>query len=509
MKLLIVDDERRIREIIAKQISRNSRVDGIFQAGNGEEALEVIRTHRVDAVITDIAMPVMDGLDFIRNLRESGESIPVVIMSGYDEFSYAQTALRYNAIDYILKPVSPDTLESIIEDLDKRIRLSSMNDRNRKGLFLSSLIDGTAGSAAEVYRKMASYGMPHSISLCITGFIHALRRDGNPIPCDSFTITDYLEETEEDGMSVHPFRHGRMNAFLFLFGNAIERIAAGKAAEFIHRLNADLLASHGIRLFFALGSPVPSVLQLRKASEEAMAAYRAETGFMTDIRIYRAVNGDHLALLGEAEERIDAFTKGLAEGVMDKDQLDSAFSSMSESVRTGNGDWNYPLLYMIRKLEQVIATLPGEDQRNIGQALSSAKTADSLMQGKLLLRDAALSISASFSRQRESSTRSMIEEIKRSIRKNIANESFTVRDAIKGISYSENYIRYIFSNSEGMSIKDYMIKARMEEAFLLLREGKPIKEVAERTGYSNQRYFARFFKEYTGMTPSEWKADQK
>ena len=127
----------------------------------------------------------------------------------------------------------------------------------------------------------------------------------------------------------------------------------------------------------------------------------------------------------------------------------------------------------------------------------------------LLFGFAAAKISTLFAKLKESSVKSMIEKIKETIKKNISNEDFTVSDAIKGISYSENYIRYIFSNSEGMSIKDYMIKIRMQKAFLLLKEGKPIKDVAEAAGYTNQRYFARYFKEYTGMTPSEWKASQK
>ena len=82
----------------------------------------------------------MDGLELIKKLRESNSNIPVVIMSGYDEFRYAQTALRYNAVDYILKPVSPEMLKNMIAEIDKRIMLSRMNDRNSKSSFLNSLL---------------------------------------------------------------------------------------------------------------------------------------------------------------------------------------------------------------------------------------------------------------------------------------------------------------------------------------------------------------------------------
>ena len=84
-----------------------------------------------------------------------------------------------------------------------------------------------------------------------------------------------------------------------------------------------------------------------------------------------------------------------------------------------------------------------------------------------------------------------------------------IQDAIEGLNYSENYLRYIFSNTEGMSIKECIIRTRMEKAKTYIEEGLMIKDIAELTGYNNQRYFARCFKDYTGMTPTEWRDSLK
>ena len=95
--------------------------------------------------------------------------------------------------------------------------------------------------------------------------------------------------------------------------------------------------------------------------------------------------------------------------------------------------------------------------------------------------------------------------IRRRVQENIANESFSIQDAIKGLNYSENYIRYIFTNSEGMTIKEYITSERMKHASALLEEGKAVKDVAESSGFSNQRYFAKCFKDFFGMTPTEYR----
>ena len=510
MRLLIVDDERRVREIIAKQISRIASVDMIFQADNGAEALGIIKAESPDAVITDIAMPIMDGLELIKKLRESNSNIPVVIMSGYDEFRYAQTALRYNAVDYILKPVSPEMLKNMIAEIDKRIMLSRMNDRNSKSSFLNSLLDGTVRTAVEAYEKMQLFGMPRNSSLYIVGYVHAIKNSGENIPSASFQINEYIDEIKENGITAYPFRRGGLNAMIFLFDNAADRMAIADVSKLIHRMNSEMMDRHGLHLFFALSSPNPAMLQLKASSNEAYMVYRAELDFMADICLYRHIDCDTQAIFKETEASIDLFIKSLTEaGDSYTALLDSAFCHMSDFVKTGNGDWNYPLLYMIREMEKAISTIPEDQCRDIRAMLAQAKTADSLIQGKYLVSDSASCICKVFARMKEASTKSIIEMIKETIWKNISNEDFTVADAIKGISYSENYIRYIFSNAEGLSIKDYMIKVRMQEAFQLLREGKPIKDVAELTGYSNQRYFARYFKEYTGMTPSEWKDSQK
>lgn len=122
IRILFVDDEAIVREGLKKCI--DWEVNGFEVVGaaeNGEKALAYLGQLSVNIVVTDIKMPVMDGLELIRNSRESGYDSKFLILSGYDDFQYAQRALRYGADDYILKPIKEEEL------LDALIRIRDLH----------------------------------------------------------------------------------------------------------------------------------------------------------------------------------------------------------------------------------------------------------------------------------------------------------------------------------------------------------------------------------------------
>lgn len=122
VKLLIADDEDMIRNGIAKYIALHTdRYENIYLARNGQEALELLHRYKPDIMLLDVQMPVMDGIEVMRQAKRAGILPCTIILSGYDEFSYAQQALRYGARDYMLKPSrSSDILKKINEIADEQ-----------------------------------------------------------------------------------------------------------------------------------------------------------------------------------------------------------------------------------------------------------------------------------------------------------------------------------------------------------------------------------------------------
>ena len=103
-RVLVVDDEKIEREGIKFLLSREEGEFEISEASNGRQALEILRNEEIDLLLTDIKMPHMDGLELAKKAKEEKEELQIVIFSGYNDFSFAQEAIRYGVKEYVLKP---------------------------------------------------------------------------------------------------------------------------------------------------------------------------------------------------------------------------------------------------------------------------------------------------------------------------------------------------------------------------------------------------------------------
>ncbi len=116
MTVMIVDDERIAREGLRDLVDWSALgLQVSFCASNGRQALQWLDEHRVDIVITDIKMPQMDGLELLRNMSERGFHSTTIILSGFNDFKYAQKAIQYGVLHYLLKPVHMDELQEVLQ----------------------------------------------------------------------------------------------------------------------------------------------------------------------------------------------------------------------------------------------------------------------------------------------------------------------------------------------------------------------------------------------------------
>ena len=124
MKALIIDDENPVRIAIQKLVAWDDYdIDEVLMASNGREGLAIMRTHEPTYVFLDICMPIMNGLDFLEQAKDEYPRSQFIIVSGYDDFKYAQNALRHGATDYLLKPIDRESLANALKHAQKKIRL--------------------------------------------------------------------------------------------------------------------------------------------------------------------------------------------------------------------------------------------------------------------------------------------------------------------------------------------------------------------------------------------------
>lgn len=124
--LLLIEDDSRIREKFSRLLG--IYVNKIYEASDGEKALEVYKKHKPSFIITDIEMPNMDGLEFIEIIRKENEYIPIIITSGYSNKEYLLSSIKLQLIDYLIKPINYNDLLIGLEKVAKSLKKNRLSN---------------------------------------------------------------------------------------------------------------------------------------------------------------------------------------------------------------------------------------------------------------------------------------------------------------------------------------------------------------------------------------------
>ncbi|MFS0643600.1 response regulator [Siminovitchia sp. 179-K 8D1 HS] len=167
--ILLVDDEKWVRTALKHTIARTGLpFEVVGECTNGLEALDFLKEHSVDLVMTDVRMAVMDGLAFVTSLVNENRQTDCVMISGYDEFHYVQHALRSGVIDYLLKPVELEDMKKCLEKWEK-LRLKNNHPENT---FVKEPDPSELSTVEKVMRYVKSK-MPGEVTLAETAnYVH-------------------------------------------------------------------------------------------------------------------------------------------------------------------------------------------------------------------------------------------------------------------------------------------------------------------------------------------------
>ncbi|MDO5403690.1 MAG: response regulator, partial [Eubacteriales bacterium] len=135
ISIVVADDEENVRDIVANFINKSNKgFEVVGRAENGKSALKLVEQLRPDVLISDICMPVMDGLELIGEIKERDIDVKTVIISGYNEFSYARKAISLGVEEYLLKPFTPVELMDILERVRADIEKQSILEKNMENM---------------------------------------------------------------------------------------------------------------------------------------------------------------------------------------------------------------------------------------------------------------------------------------------------------------------------------------------------------------------------------------
>ena len=122
IKVLVIDDEEKTRGLIKLLINKELGINMICEATNGEEGIAVIKQKYPDIVITDIKMPIVDGLELTQKALAYNPDLIIIMISAYEEFEYAQRAIKLGVSDYLLKPIRKSELNEALEKAIMRVK---------------------------------------------------------------------------------------------------------------------------------------------------------------------------------------------------------------------------------------------------------------------------------------------------------------------------------------------------------------------------------------------------
>ncbi len=237
-KLIIVDDEEEVRHGIINNIDwRSYGFEIINEAENGQEALDIIEENIPDVLITDICMPLMNGLELTALINENFPTIKIVVITGFDDFSFAQKAIKYGVTDYILKPILPDDIYELIKKLKIRLdqEVQEKEDINKlqkhysdslpilRDSFLTSLILGNPDSTTILERTTL-------FNLRITGsfFTSAVINITGIAELKKFAVLTVVKEILEKHNVGEAFFYDNMIVILFAINNSNQNIVRNK-----------------------------------------------------------------------------------------------------------------------------------------------------------------------------------------------------------------------------------------------------------------------------------------
>ena len=471
---LIVEDEYYVRAGIVRRVPwAQLGLTLVGEAADGAEALAFLRGQPVDILITDIRMPEMDGIQLIEAARELRPETRCVILSGYSDFAYTRSAIRLGVSDYILKPVDEDELAATL----RRI--------------LAELDDSPAG-----LRRFERYQqLPDGPAAPVAGDCFVLLLSAKSLPGPD-GIRAALDAARVDGIS-------RLQADLCTRPPLLRVIAEGpKLAEsdgeaLARRLMAALDGAQGSVSRAGL-SPVVPPDRLREGGTAAIRALRG--GMFAERRVVRASelpaadgrgNGDVLRAVKDLQ---DALTLRDRQAV--RTQVKLLFSM----------DWRDAdsLGTMLRYLFDVVMAcgIPEDarlaDLAGGGDALLAFDTLDAL---RGALEPAILD---HLMRSMSHSGGDVTAEAQAYIMGNLDGD-LRVSTLAERFHLSPNYFSFIFRRDVGVTLSEYIERARMGRACQLLRAGCSVVRAASMLGYSDAAYFSRVFKKATGQAPNEYR----
>lgn len=524
-KVLLVDDEPFILQGLKAVVDWNAEgFEVVKSCANGLEAYEYLKEAKVDVILADIKMPEMTGIELLKRIREEEVSDAFfIILTGFKDFTYIQTALRYDCMEYMLKPVEKTELTGVLRRIAKVSDERDEEEESRRYMEqaylarnLMALLFGKFDDANVSYVKnhlhlsdeIRYIDIEMSDASDNAEELEEGEMRGRQRKIFS-AATDYLKE--ESDHCIFDVSHDEKSYDLGLI--YCDYFAAKREVsldDFLEGLRDHILKETGFDTNIFVGKSVARIDSVSKSYSTACMLKSLEA-FRSRKNIYyyddeASYDAGQVVILKDMIDRLVAAISA-DDTALIRSAVDDFYTELNknESEETKRLNVNYFLFQLIHMASELNADL---DQEEILRFIAEHSSEEGILRGS---NAHMASFCCDYSRYllqlRKNVSGGVLLEIEKEIRDNYA-DNLTLQELGKKYFVNSSYLGQMFRKKYGQSFKDYLTSFRISRAEeMLVSTDMRIAEIAEKVGYKDSDYFLKKFIESNGCTPSKYRKD--
>ena len=519
-QILLVDDEPIVKIALRSIVQWEQYGYQICgTASNGEEALAMVEKYKPQVVITDLKMPVMDGIDLIKNLKEQGFSGEILVLSNFEDFELVRNALVHGAADYLLK-VSIDA-ETLLDRLSKAIhKLQERKQLSMAGAFVensemllskrSNIIkefltqDKPVEQFAEAQPEAAFLQEEVNYSLCYISFDRFASNNSGEYS-KSLVKSIVLEALQEHGNSLW-FSLDQYSLCILL---AVEDIAEdSQLKQFAGKLATRFQVYQSLKPVICYDFDVAGYNLLQKSYQMLLEVLKLQFYGELSIENGKEICPQHYLSFVHYKDLAEEIHRNSAA------LLSKSLSAIEDTIAACKEQHIYPEItcrFFVKVLEYLeflskdISLLTHEYLADMKEFLRFSNSSTELIS---YLEQ---SLQAIYMPQeiQDTDTAHYKNEINKAIKYIEENyqQKLTLTSIAEYVNFSTNYLCKSFKEEVGVNLISYINNVRMKKAGEMLKQkDSMVKEISMNVGIEDQLYFSRLFKKYYGMSPSEYKS---
>lgn len=529
IKLVVVDDEPLEINLIKKCIDwKIFNMEIVGEAQNAISGLELVERLSPDILITDINMPIIDGIKFSEMVIQSRSKTKIVILSGYDDFKYAQKSIKIGVSDFLLKPINNDEVFKAASKL-KNIIDYERESSNEYDLLKKQLSDNLPYIKEKFLIELLSGDFENEKIINKALFL-GLRFKYQSVQIAAIEISSLSIDDDNVNTGIYFIRNIKImnmikeffqeNEFIYVFYDTLNRIIILNNNENVdilekcETLKTKIVDNTQYSVSIGLGGIKQHVCGIHASYKEALDAlkYRVTVGNNVVI-LYDHVNignnNNNKHDVNELNEKMCFYIKS---GLYDKAAflVNQYFENVDLKCKNNLKDIRIIAMNII---SINFKTLIGIGINNTDEIYNSQIASfneilllDTLPDIIKFLHKILFKSIKIINEKQTSKIDDIIIKAKKYIDDNLQNNKLSLSLIAKHLYLNPSYLSRMFKKEIGISFVEYLTKMRMEKAIKLLKEGDmKAFEIADSIGISDSNYFSTCFKKYTGLSISEYK----